>query len=162
MYPSSHPSQPQISHSSVPPSQQYQSHINHQTSSVIQIAYHLPQASTQPMTEFSQIDSSSLQPTINLELPLIRETRPPFKMAGLQCNTFKGGKDKVILEKEMLAEVQEARQILDGEQLAFLADPGIPDGQAAQATIPKTTAFQTEDLDAYDYDCNDVTNAKAV
>ncbi|GJW38252.1 hypothetical protein Tco_0064097 [Tanacetum coccineum] len=34
------------------PSQQYQSHMGHQASSVPQIAYHSPQASTQPMTEF--------------------------------------------------------------------------------------------------------------
>ncbi|GJZ80551.1 integrase, catalytic region, zinc finger, CCHC-type containing protein [Tanacetum coccineum] len=40
--------------------------------------------------------------------------------------------------------------------------PGILDGQAAQTTIPNTTAFQTEDLDAYDSDCDDVSNAKAV
>ncbi|GJS71490.1 retrovirus-related pol polyprotein from transposon TNT 1-94 [Tanacetum coccineum] len=65
-------------------------------------------------------------------------------------------------EKAMLAEAQEAGQILDEEQLAFLADPGIPDGQAAQTTIPNTAAFQTEDLDAYDSDCDDVSNAKAV
>ncbi|GKE10367.1 hypothetical protein Tco_1413918 [Tanacetum coccineum] len=39
----------------------------------------------------------SLQPTINLELPLIRETKPLFKTAGLQCNKFRGGKGKVIL-----------------------------------------------------------------
>ncbi|GJW10004.1 retrovirus-related pol polyprotein from transposon TNT 1-94 [Tanacetum coccineum] len=65
-------------------------------------------------------------------------------------------------EKAMLAEAQEAGQILDEEQLAFLADPGIPDGQTAQTTIPNTAAFQTEDLDAYDSDCDDVSNAKAV
>ncbi|GJY96727.1 retrovirus-related pol polyprotein from transposon TNT 1-94 [Tanacetum coccineum] len=34
-------------------------------------------------------------------------------------------------EKAMLAEAQESGQILDEEQLAFLADPGISDGQAA-------------------------------
>ncbi|GKB77481.1 hypothetical protein Tco_0944376 [Tanacetum coccineum] len=62
----------------------------------------------------------------------------------------------------MLAEPQEAGQILDEEQLAFLADPGIPDGKAAQTTIPNTAAFQIEDLDAYDFDCDDVSNAKAV
>ncbi|GKF12632.1 hypothetical protein Tco_0050558 [Tanacetum coccineum] len=62
----------------------------------------------------------------------------------------------------MLAEAQESGQILDEEQLAFLTDPGIPDGQPAQTTIPKTAAFQTEDLDAYDFDCDDVSNAKAV
>nr|GEZ02615.1 hypothetical protein [Tanacetum cinerariifolium] len=32
-------------------------------------------------------------------------------------------------DKAMLAEAQEARQILDERQLAFLADPGVPDGQ---------------------------------
>nr|GEX24299.1 hypothetical protein [Tanacetum cinerariifolium] len=38
-------------------------------------------------------------------------------------------------EKAMLAEAQEARQILDEEQLAFIADPKIPVGQA-QTIIP--------------------------
>ncbi|GJT51784.1 retrovirus-related pol polyprotein from transposon TNT 1-94 [Tanacetum coccineum] len=47
-------------------------------------------------------------------------------------------------DKAMLAEAQEAGQILDEEQLAFLADPG------------------TEDLDTYDSDCDDISNAKAV
>ncbi|GJT69761.1 retrovirus-related pol polyprotein from transposon TNT 1-94 [Tanacetum coccineum] len=65
-------------------------------------------------------------------------------------------------KKAMLAEAQEAGQILDEEQLEFFADPCIPDGKAAQTTILNTTAFQTEDLDAYDSDCDDVSNAKAV
>ncbi|GJV18613.1 retrovirus-related pol polyprotein from transposon TNT 1-94 [Tanacetum coccineum] len=46
-------------------------------------------------------------------------------------------------DKAMLAEAQEPGQILDEEQLAFLADPSIPD-------------------DACDSDCDDVFNAKAV
>nr|GEW13266.1 hypothetical protein [Tanacetum cinerariifolium] len=46
--------------------------------------------------------------------------------------------------------------------LGTLHDPGIPDGQAAQTTIPNTTAFQTKDLDAYDSDCDDISIAKAV
>ncbi|GJV87464.1 hypothetical protein Tco_1531402 [Tanacetum coccineum] len=48
-------------------------------------------------------------------------------------------------EKAMLAEAQEAGQILDEEQLAFLADPGIPASQA-QTVIPHNATFQTEDL----------------
>ncbi|GKE29745.1 retrovirus-related pol polyprotein from transposon TNT 1-94 [Tanacetum coccineum] len=47
-------------------------------------------------------------------------------------------------DKAMLAKAQEAGQILDEEQLAFLADPG------------------TEDHDTYDFDCDDISNAKAV
>nr|GEW14253.1 hypothetical protein [Tanacetum cinerariifolium] len=65
-------------------------------------------------------------------------------------------------EKAMLAETQEAGQILDDDQLEFLVDPCILDGQIAQTTILNTATFQTEDLDAYDSDCDDVSNAKAV
>ncbi|GJV86925.1 hypothetical protein Tco_1530863 [Tanacetum coccineum] len=65
MYPPTHPSQPQINHSSIPPSHLYQSQVNHQTLFVLQIAYHSPQASTQPMTEFPQMDSSLVVPVFN-------------------------------------------------------------------------------------------------
>ncbi|GJZ26115.1 hypothetical protein Tco_0570368, partial [Tanacetum coccineum] len=57
---------------------------------------------------------------------------------------------------------QEAGQILDEEQLSFLAYPGVPNGQAVQTIIPKNATFQTEDIDTYDSDCDDVSNAKAV
>ncbi|GKB19362.1 hypothetical protein Tco_0853285 [Tanacetum coccineum] len=65
-------------------------------------------------------------------------------------------------EKAMLAKAQESGQILDKEKLVFHADPGIPDGQAIQTIILNNAAFQTEDLDAYDSDSDDVLNAKAV
>ncbi|GJT83179.1 retrotransposon protein, putative, ty1-copia subclass [Tanacetum coccineum] len=65
-------------------------------------------------------------------------------------------------EKLMLAETQEAGQILDEEQLAFIADPGIAEVQVAHQTIPQNSAFQTQDLDAYDSDCDDISSAKAV
>ncbi|GJQ91456.1 hypothetical protein Tco_0002595 [Tanacetum coccineum] len=64
-------------------------------------------------------------------------------------------------EKAMLAEAQEAGQILDEEQLAFLADPRILADQA-QTIIPHNAAFQTEDLDTYDSDCDDLSTAQAV
>ncbi|GJY26423.1 integrase, catalytic region, zinc finger, CCHC-type containing protein [Tanacetum coccineum] len=64
--------------------------------------------------------------------------------------------------KAMLAEAQEAGQVLDEEQLAFLADLGVLDGQAVQTIILNNVAFQTEDLDTYDSDCDDISNAKAV
>ncbi|GKG02366.1 hypothetical protein Tco_0310002 [Tanacetum coccineum] len=128
MYATPHLSQPQISHSSVPPSHEYQSHMNHQTSYVPQNAYHSPLVSTQPMTEFPQLDSGVTvhvfshgdDPIACLNkamaflsaVPALRfsstnnqlrtssnpRTRPPFKTAWLLCNKFKGGKDKVMLE----------------------------------------------------------------
>nr|GEY02118.1 hypothetical protein [Tanacetum cinerariifolium] len=63
-------------------------------------------------------------------------------------------------DKAMLVEAQEAGQILDEKQLAFLADPGVPDGQAVQTIIPNNAAFQTKDLHTYDSDCDDILNAK--
>nr|GEU41007.1 retrovirus-related Pol polyprotein from transposon TNT 1-94 [Tanacetum cinerariifolium] len=38
----------------------------------------------------------------------------------------------------------------------------IPDCQAAQITIPNNVSFHTKDLDAYDFDCDYISNAKAV
>ncbi|GKE21486.1 hypothetical protein Tco_1432998 [Tanacetum coccineum] len=110
-------------------------------------------------------------------------------MARSQCNKFKGDKGKVIMvlvigvmlpvlgetmqvDRQGLLNAttvkvkdiwlaQEAGQILDEEQLAFLA-LGVLDGQAVHIIIPNNAAFQTKDLDTYDSDCDDISNAKAV
>nr|GEU53703.1 hypothetical protein [Tanacetum cinerariifolium] len=65
-------------------------------------------------------------------------------------------------DKAMLVEAQEVRQVLDEEQLIFLADPRVPNSQAIQTIISTNVAFQTEDLNTYEFDCDDVLNAKAV
>ncbi|GKF40002.1 hypothetical protein Tco_0120063, partial [Tanacetum coccineum] len=60
-----------------------------------------------------------------------------------------------LKEKMLLTEALESGAYLDPEQLAFLADNGdtvIPD-QASQE-IPTLAAFQTDDLDAFDSDCD--------
>ncbi|GKF11739.1 hypothetical protein Tco_0049665 [Tanacetum coccineum] len=73
-------------------------------------------------------------------------------MAALLFNKF----------KEDTVKAQEDGQVLDEEQLSFVADPGIPDGQAIQTTIPQNSAFQTDDLDAYNSECDDISSTKAV
>ncbi|GJZ79675.1 retrovirus-related pol polyprotein from transposon TNT 1-94 [Tanacetum coccineum] len=62
----------------------------------------------------------------------------------------------------LLVQAPELRQVLDEEQLAFLADPGITDCHDVQPKITHNAAFQTDDLDAYDSDCYDISLAKAV
>ncbi|GJZ62145.1 retrovirus-related pol polyprotein from transposon TNT 1-94 [Tanacetum coccineum] len=69
--------------------------------------------------------------------------------------------DATTAKKAMLAKAQEAGKILDEEQLAFLANPGILADQA-QTIIPHNAAFQTKDLDMYDSDCDDLSTAQAV
>nr|GEW40542.1 hypothetical protein [Tanacetum cinerariifolium] len=46
-------------------------------------------------------------------------------------------------EKEMLVEAQKSGQILDEEQLAFIVDPGIPNGDDPIAFLNKGMAFMT-------------------
>ncbi|GJR17222.1 putative ribonuclease H-like domain-containing protein [Tanacetum coccineum] len=217
--------------------------MNHQTSSVLQIAYQSPQVSTQPMTESPLVDSGFAVPIFSLgDDPIaclnkamafltvvassrftstnnqLRTSSNPRNQAniqdgrvivqqvlGRQCQSYSGtgyksnatssrgnntsGQTRVVKcyncqseghmarqctqpkrprnatwykDKAMLAEAQEAGQILDEERLAFLADPGVPDGQVVQTIIPNNAAFQTEDLDTYDSNCDDISNVKAV
>nr|GEW77246.1 hypothetical protein [Tanacetum cinerariifolium] len=51
------------------------------------------------------------------------------------------------------------RQILHDEELQFL-DPRIPKGQATQSVITHNTAYQADDLDAYDSDCDELNTTK--
>nr|GEV61188.1 hypothetical protein [Tanacetum cinerariifolium] len=51
-------------------------------------------------------------------------------------------------------------QIPDEEELAFLADPGITEGQATQTVINHNAPYQANDLDAYDFDCDELNSAK--
>ncbi|GJV60498.1 hypothetical protein Tco_1466598 [Tanacetum coccineum] len=51
-------------------------------------------------------------------------------------------------------------QILHEEELAFLADPRIVEGQAIQTVITHNVAYQANDLDAYDSDCDALNTAK--
>ncbi|GJT72473.1 retrovirus-related pol polyprotein from transposon TNT 1-94 [Tanacetum coccineum] len=88
-----------------------------------------------------------------------------YSSTGYKSNATSSGGNNAsgqARDKAMLVEAQEAGQILDEEQLAFLADPGVSDGQAVQTIIPNNAAFQTEDLDTYDSDCDDISNAKAI
>ncbi|GKC83503.1 hypothetical protein Tco_1139220, partial [Tanacetum coccineum] len=51
-------------------------------------------------------------------------------------------------------------QILHEEELAFLADPGITEGQAIQTVSTHNAAYQANDLDVYDSDCDELNTAK--
>nr|GEV97823.1 integrase, catalytic region, zinc finger, CCHC-type, peptidase aspartic, catalytic [Tanacetum cinerariifolium] len=46
------------------------------------------------------------------------------------------------------------------EELAFLADPWIAEAQTTQNIITHNAAYQADDLDAYDSDCDEINTAK--
>ncbi|GJV90688.1 retrovirus-related pol polyprotein from transposon TNT 1-94 [Tanacetum coccineum] len=53
-------------------------------------------------------------------------------------------------------------KVWNKEELEFLADPGIAKGPVTHSIITHNAAYQADDLDAYDSDCNDISTAKAV
>nr|GEY36405.1 hypothetical protein [Tanacetum cinerariifolium] len=68
--------------------------------------------------------------------------------------------DSWFKDKVLLVQAQANGKILHEEELAFLADPGIPEGQATQTVITHNVAYQADDLDAYDSECDKLNTAK--
>ncbi|GKA20446.1 hypothetical protein Tco_0700435 [Tanacetum coccineum] len=58
--------------------------------------------------------------------------------------------------------LSEGRQISVAVGTTKTYTPGTTGGQATQTVITHNAAFQTEDLDTYDSDCDDLSNAQAV
>ncbi|GKE74886.1 hypothetical protein Tco_1536927 [Tanacetum coccineum] len=107
-------------------------------------------------------------------------------MVGSQYNKFRGDKVKVIMVlviRVMLLVLVETMQVdrqgllnattvkvkdiwlgnaLSLSDQGMQHDPRVPNSQAVQTIILNNAAFQTEDLDTYDFDCDDISNAKAV
>nr|GEZ23461.1 hypothetical protein [Tanacetum cinerariifolium] len=78
-----------------------------------------------------------------------------------QCTKPKRKRDDSwFKDKVFLVQAQANRQILHDEELQFLADLGIPEGQATQSVITYNAAYQTDDLDAYDSECDELNTAK--
>ncbi|GJU53007.1 retrovirus-related pol polyprotein from transposon TNT 1-94 [Tanacetum coccineum] len=78
-----------------------------------------------------------------------------------QCTKPKRKRDDSwFKDKVLLVQAQANGQILHEEELAFLADPGTAEGQATQTIITHNAAYQADDLDAYDSDCDELNTAK--
>nr|GFD21284.1 hypothetical protein [Tanacetum cinerariifolium] len=90
-------------------------------------------------------------------------------------NQFKGGRilfrlvrqDRLHQDKEeyqankgSLHVTTVKAKVLQEEELEFLADPGTPESSGNQMVVTNNAAYQADDLDAYDSDCDDINSAK--
>nr|GEY96681.1 hypothetical protein [Tanacetum cinerariifolium] len=64
-------------------------------------------------------------------------------------------------DKVLLVEAQGKGKVLNEEELEFLANPGIAEGPVTQTVITYNAAYQADDLDVYDSDCDDFSTTKA-
>ncbi|GJS33898.1 hypothetical protein Tco_0532280 [Tanacetum coccineum] len=161
--------------------------MNHQTSTVPQVipqvAYQSPQAPTQLMTESPFGDTGFVVPVFSPGDDLIAclNKAMAFLMA---VTSSRGDKGKIILVQHIRAMllVQGEIQQVDKQELlnattakvkgiwlgnalsqsdqGMQHDPGIPADQV-QTIIPHNAAFQTEDLDTYDSNCDDLSTASS-
>ncbi|GJR22350.1 retrovirus-related pol polyprotein from transposon TNT 1-94 [Tanacetum coccineum] len=80
-----------------------------------------------------------------------------------QCPKPKRKRDATwFRDKVLLVEAQGSDKVLNEEVLEFLADLGIMKGLVTQMVITHNAAYQADDLDAYDSDCDDFSTTKVV
>ncbi|GJT65422.1 hypothetical protein Tco_1016902 [Tanacetum coccineum] len=171
-----YPSQPQFNHSSIPPSCPYQSQMNHQTSPVPKIAYQSPQVSTQPMTESPLVDSSFVVPVFSLgDDPIARLNKAIAFLTAVASSRFPSTNNQLRTSSNPRnqATIQDSRVIVQQVQRRqgkFILVLGIRVmllvlGETMQVDMKgllNAITVKTKDLDTYDSDCDDISNAKAV
>nr|GEU55154.1 hypothetical protein [Tanacetum cinerariifolium] len=100
---------------------------------------------------------------ITTELPRIyeKEFTSNARSSGKTVNKTKEEKGCFVVQgKALLVKAQGNGKVLSKEELEFLTDPSIPKGSVTQTVITNNVAYQADDLDAYDSDCDEITTAK--
>nr|GFC47267.1 hypothetical protein [Tanacetum cinerariifolium] len=78
-----------------------------------------------------------------------------------QCTKPRRKRDAEWLkDKVLLVQAQANGKVLQEEELEFLADPGTPESSNNQIVVTNNVAYQADDLDAYDSDCDEINLAK--
>nr|GEY05088.1 retrovirus-related Pol polyprotein from transposon TNT 1-94 [Tanacetum cinerariifolium] len=78
-----------------------------------------------------------------------------------QCTKPKRKRDaEWFKDKVLLVQAQANGQVLQEEELEFLADPGTAESSSNQNVITTNAAYQADDLDAYDSDCDELNSVK--
>nr|GEV82607.1 hypothetical protein [Tanacetum cinerariifolium] len=72
------------------------------------------------------------------------------------------GQQRVVKCFNCQGEGRMARQYPKPKRKEMLHDPGIAEGPVTQSVITHNAAYQADDLDAYDYDCDEMSTAKVV
>nr|GEZ92268.1 hypothetical protein [Tanacetum cinerariifolium] len=78
-----------------------------------------------------------------------------------QCTKPKRKRDaKWFKNKVLLVLAQANGQVLQEEELDFLADPGMAESSTNQTVVTTNAVYQADDLDAYDSDCDELNSEK--
>ncbi|GJW95569.1 hypothetical protein Tco_0175241 [Tanacetum coccineum] len=107
--------------------------------------------SSNPRQQATIIDGRvTLQPIQGRKISFAMGTTRTYTPGASGSNS---GKQRIVIS-------QENGQLLHNKELAFLADPGILKDQATQTIITHNAAYQADDLDAYNSNCDELNTAK--
>nr|GEY35796.1 hypothetical protein [Tanacetum cinerariifolium] len=123
-------------------SSQYGSHAS--TSTPLSITY--PSNDFQSSVYHNVYNPSSFIPQVEYALSVHQQSDFSQPDTGLVVPVFQ--------------KAQANGQVLHEEELEFLADPGIAEAQSKQYVITNNAAYQADDLDAYDSDCDEINSVK--
>ncbi|GJU56166.1 integrase, catalytic region, zinc finger, CCHC-type containing protein [Tanacetum coccineum] len=133
-----------------------------QPQSIPQIEYTVSIVNQQThLAEFPQIDSG-------LAVSVFKQGDDPIdainKMMSFLDNISgtggnNSGQQRVV--KSFNCQEEGFGNVLNEEESAFLADPGVAEGLVTQTVITHNAAYHADDLDAYDFDCDEISTAKA-
>nr|GEV21676.1 hypothetical protein [Tanacetum cinerariifolium] len=165
------------------PSNDFQSSVNHNvynpSSSISRIEY-APVVHQQ--SEFSQLDTwlivlvfqkgddpiDAINHMMSFLTAVVTSWYPPTNnqlrtsLKSRQQATSNNGRVTIQAIKgrqNSMTTAQANGQVLHEEELEFLADPGIAETQSTQYVITNNAAYQADDLDAYDSDCDEINSA---
>ncbi|GKE46997.1 hypothetical protein Tco_1478255 [Tanacetum coccineum] len=113
------------------------------------------------MMSFLSAVVTSRYPTTNNQLRNSSNPRQQATINDGRCTKPKRKQDvSWFKDKVLLVQAQANGQILHEEELAFLADLGTTEGQVTQTIITHNAAYQADDLDVHDSDCDELNTAK--
>nr|GEY59698.1 hypothetical protein [Tanacetum cinerariifolium] len=157
------------------PSNDFQSSVNHNvynpSSLIPQVEYAL---AVHQQFDFSQPESRLVVPVfqkgddpidvINHMMSFLTVGRQNCLTAGMSRQYTSGpsgtSRKQRVIDKVLLVQAQANGQVLHEEELEFLADLGIVETQSTQYVVTNNAAYQADDLDAYDSDCDEINSAK--
>nr|GEU57928.1 Gag-Pol polyprotein [Tanacetum cinerariifolium] len=152
------------------PSNDFQSSINHNvynpSSSIPQMEY---ASAVHQQSDFSQPDTGLVvlvfqkgpSGTSRKQRVIVCYNCKGEGHMSKQCINPKRKRDVAwFKEKVLLLLAQANGQVLHEEELEFLADPGIAETQSTQYVVTNNAAYQADDLDAYDSDCDELNSTK--
>nr|GEX25045.1 retrovirus-related Pol polyprotein from transposon TNT 1-94 [Tanacetum cinerariifolium] len=130
--------------------------INHMMSFLtVVVTSHYPTTNNQTYTQGASGNNSRKQKTI------IHNNCKREGHMSKQCTKQKRKRDDSwFKDKVLLVQAQANGQILHEKELTFLADPRIAKAQATQTIITHNAVYQADDLDAYDFDSDELHTAK--